>query len=65
MNILLSWHGSSSHALAEILRDWLPTVLPYARPWLSSEGYGVPDDLSLHRRGTCLPGGPWAGVAHG
>ena len=37
MDIFLSWHGPSSHALAEILRAWLPTVLPSARPWLSSE----------------------------
>ena len=37
MHIFLSWSGPSSQALAEILRGWLPTVLPYARPWLSSE----------------------------
>ena len=37
MDIFLSWSGPSSQALAEILRGWLPTVLPYARPWLSSE----------------------------
>ena len=40
MDIFLSWHERSSHALAEILRDWLKTVLPYARPWLSSEDIG-------------------------
>lgn len=40
MDIFLSWHGSSSHALTEILRDWLPTVLPSACPWLSSEDIG-------------------------
>lgn len=52
MDIFLSWHGSSSHALAEILRDWLPTVLPYARPWLSSEdiGKGKPWDPELANR---------------
>ena len=52
MDIFLSWHGSSSHALAEILRDWLPTVLPQSRPWLSSEdiGKGKPWDPELARR---------------
>ena len=37
MNILLSWSGPTSRQLAGILREWLPTVLPYARPWMSSE----------------------------
>ena len=52
MDIFLSWHGQKSHALAEILRGWLPTVLPYARPWLSSEdiGKGKPWDPALAKR---------------
>ena len=37
MDIFLSWHGPTSHTLARILKRWLPTVLPYAHPWLSSE----------------------------
>ena len=37
MDIFISWSGSSSHILARILKEWLPTVLHYARPWLSSE----------------------------
>ena len=49
MDIFLSWHGPSSLALAKILREWLPTVLPYADPWLSSEdiGKGRPWDPEL------------------
>lgn len=52
MDIFLSWHGSSSHALAGILREWLQTVLPYTRPWLSSEdiGKGTPWDPELAKR---------------
>ena len=37
MNIFISWSGSTSHDMARILKDWLPTVLHYVRPWLSSE----------------------------
>ncbi len=37
MSIFLSWRGSTSHGLAEILRRWLRTVLSDTRPWLSSE----------------------------
>ena len=37
MKIFISWSGSTSRSLAGILKRWLPTVLPYARPWLSSE----------------------------
>ena len=37
MGVLLSWSGSSSHALALVLRDWLPTVLRVVDPWMSSE----------------------------
>ena len=37
MKVFLSWSGSQSHALARILHDWLPTVLPLVEPWMSSE----------------------------
>lgn len=52
MDIFLSWSGESSRALAKILRDWLRTVLPYARPWLSSEDIrkGKPWDSELAKR---------------
>lgn len=37
MRIFISWSGPESHALARILHDWIPMVLPYAKPWMSSE----------------------------
>ena len=37
MRVFLSWSGSHSHALAKILHDWLPNVLPFVDPWMSSE----------------------------
>ena len=37
MNIFVSWAGRDSHAVALVLRQWLPDVLPYIRPWVSSE----------------------------
>ena len=37
MHIFVSWAGRESQAIALILRDWLPRVLPYVRPWVSAE----------------------------
>ena len=37
MHIFVSWAGRDSQAIALILRDWLPQVLPYVRPWVSAE----------------------------
>ncbi len=36
MKIFISWSGERSQSLAEALRDWLPLVLHYAQPWLST-----------------------------
>ena len=37
MKIFLSWSGAESHALARVLHEWLPVVLPSVDPWMSSE----------------------------
>ena len=37
MKVFLSWSGETSHALASILHEWLPTVLQFVDPWMSSE----------------------------
>lgn len=35
--VFISWSGKESYALAGGVRDWLPTVLPGANPWMSSK----------------------------
>ena len=35
--LFLSWSGSESYALAVVFHDWLPTVLPGVKPWMSSK----------------------------
>lgn len=40
MKVFISWSGPQSHALAKIVYDWLPMVLPFVEPWLSSEDIG-------------------------
>lgn len=37
MRIFISWSNETSQKIALALRDWLPTVLPYCEPWVSSE----------------------------
>lgn len=37
MKVFLSWSGEESRALAGILHEWLPTVLQFVDPWMSSE----------------------------
>ena len=37
MDIFVSWAGSGSHQVALVLRQWLPEVLRFVRPWVSSE----------------------------
>lgn len=36
MKIFLSWSGTHSRQVADIVRAWIPTVLPYTEPWISS-----------------------------
>ena len=37
MKLFISWSGELSHKIALILREWIPTVLPTIKPWVSSE----------------------------
>jgi len=40
MKIFISWSGETSRALAQTLRLWLPSILQYAEPYVSSEDIG-------------------------
>lgn len=37
MKLFISWSKDTSHAVALVLHDWLPLVVPSADPWVSSE----------------------------
>ena len=37
LKVFISWSGEQSQALATILHDWLPTVLHFVDPWMSSK----------------------------
>lgn len=38
LKVFISWSGKKSHAVAEVLHEWLPTVINSVEPWISSEG---------------------------
>ncbi|PWU68306.1 toll/interleukin-1 receptor domain-containing protein [Gracilibacillus dipsosauri] len=44
MKVFLSWSGNESKQLAEIFKDWLPNVLQYVEPYMSSK------DITLGER---------------
>jgi hypothetical protein len=47
MKIFISWSENRSQAMAAALRDWLPLVLHYAKPWLSQTDIRAGDRWAL------------------
>jgi hypothetical protein len=37
VKVFISWSGPLSEQIARIFREWLPTIIPAAEPWVSSE----------------------------
>ncbi len=37
MKVFISWSGKRSNALAIALKEWLPLILQYAKPWVSDK----------------------------
>lgn len=52
MKAFISWSGERSHAIAEALHDWLPTVIQAIRPWMSTtdieKGARWSSDITRH-----------------
>ncbi|MCL6708761.1 toll/interleukin-1 receptor domain-containing protein [Pseudomonas sp. R2.Fl] len=43
MKVFISWSGKRSKALAAALKDWLPLILQYAKPWVSDKDISAGD----------------------
>lgn len=37
MKVFISWSGERSKALATALKEWIPLILQYAKPWVSEQ----------------------------
>ena len=40
MKVFISWSGERSKHIAEILRDWIPSVLQAVKPYFSPDDVG-------------------------
>jgi hypothetical protein len=47
VKVFISWSGNRSKAVATALRDWLPLVLHYCKPWLSDRDIAAGDRWSV------------------
>lgn len=47
MKIFISWSGKRSKALALALKDWLPLILQYAKPWVSEKDISAGERWAL------------------
>jgi hypothetical protein len=43
MKVFISWSGKRSRALAVALKEWLPLILQYAKPWVSEKDISAGD----------------------
>lgn len=43
MKVFISWSGKRSKALAIALKEWLPLILQYAKPWVSDKDIAAGD----------------------
>ncbi|MFG1394550.1 toll/interleukin-1 receptor domain-containing protein, partial [Xanthobacter agilis] len=43
MKVFISWSGKRSKALAVSIKEWLPLVLQYAKPWVSDKDISAGD----------------------
>lgn len=43
MKVFISWSGNRSKAIAIALKEWLPLVLQYAKPWVSDKDISAGD----------------------